>query len=107
MGTATAPVVGSGALPAWMQSVEKPIDSFRELFLEDSLVRIPLRPVREERDDRLAGSEPLGDLERACRGRAGGTPDEQALLRRELAARVEGLRVVDHDDFVDERTVQD
>ena len=74
---------------------------------EDPLVRIALRAVREERDDRLAGPEALGDAQRGRGGGARGAADEKAFLARELAARVEGLLVADLDHLVDERPVED
>src|SRR5215207_4836953 len=128
MGTVTAPVVGSGSLPACIAFVAKPIvenskfqvasSKFKvkntlaafnfELAtlnlqlssVEYSLTHVALGPVGEERDDALARAEALSDFARCRCRRAGRAAAEDAFGARQLADCREGFRVRDCDDFV-------
>src|SRR5262245_46161801 len=121
MGTDTAPVSLSGALPAWMQSVLKPMVTsiqkgarskerearsehdrvWIESFFEDPLMGISLGTIGEDGDDGTAGSQALGNLERRRGSDSGRTCGEPAFGPRERPAGFKSRRVVDRDHTVD------
>src|SRR5215471_17598308 len=93
-----------------MQSVEKPMVALLSSGprgRENALVRIALGAVRKESDDRLAGSQPLGDAQCRRRRGSGRSADREAFLAGDLPAGVEGFLVADLQNLVDERAVED